>query len=214
MTDRTGRRKTREQLSKRRIPELGYYIIVTDAKETERNYMLGLRDSIPKDLQRKLVIKVRQTETSELVDEVLNMASLQPQYREPWIIFDRDQVRDFDRIISSAQEKGVNVGWSNPCIEIWFSAYLGTMPIYTDSVSCCNGFEKQYTRTVKQKYEKSDATIYSKLCSHGDEKQAIEIAESKYKEHKRNFHTKPSAMYPCTTLHTLIREIKEKIEKG
>ena len=51
MPDRNGKRKTREQLSKRRVPELGYYFIVTDTKETEQNYLLGLRDSIPKELQ-------------------------------------------------------------------------------------------------------------------------------------------------------------------
>ena len=33
---------------KRRVPELGYYFIVTDTEETEQNYMYGLRDSIPK----------------------------------------------------------------------------------------------------------------------------------------------------------------------
>lgn len=32
MPDRNGKRKTREQLSKRRVPELGYYFIVTDTK--------------------------------------------------------------------------------------------------------------------------------------------------------------------------------------
>lgn len=55
MPDRNGKRKTREQLSKRRVPELGYYFIVTDTKETEQNYLLGLRDSIPKELQGKAV---------------------------------------------------------------------------------------------------------------------------------------------------------------
>lgn len=98
MPDRSGKRKTREQFSKRRIPELGYYFIVTDTKETEQNYMLGLRDSIPKELQGKIVIKVCEAKTVELVSEAINMASLQPQYGEPWIVFDRDQVKDFDRI--------------------------------------------------------------------------------------------------------------------
>lgn len=214
MVEKTGKRKTREQLSKCRAPELGYYIIVTDAKETEQNYMLGLRNSMPKDLQRKLVIKVHQTETREMVNEALNLAAMQPEYGEIWIVFDRDQVKDFDRIISSAEKRGVNVGWSNPCIEIWFSAYLGAMPTCTDSVSCCNGFEQRYLQSVQQRYEKSDTTIYSKLCSHGDEKQAIKIAERKYKEHEKNSYTKPSVMCPCTNLHTLIKGIKEKIEKN
>ena len=35
MPDRSGNRKTREQLSKRRVPELGYYFVVTDAKQNK-----------------------------------------------------------------------------------------------------------------------------------------------------------------------------------
>ena len=42
--ERNGKRKTRDQMTKRRVPKLGYYFIVTDTKETEQNYMLGLRE--------------------------------------------------------------------------------------------------------------------------------------------------------------------------
>lgn len=210
MPDRSGNRKTREQLSKRRVPELGYYFIVTDTKETEHNYMYGLRDSIPKELQGKLVIRVCKAKTEELVSEALNMASLQPQYGEPWIVFDRDQVKDFDKIISTALEKGIHVGWSNPCIEIWFSAYFGTMPTYQDSVSCCKGFAKKFEQVTGQKYEKSDEEIYQKLCRHGDERRAIRIAQRKLDEHIRNCQNKPSEMCPCTTVQTLIDEVTKK----
>ena len=40
-TERTGKRKTREQISRKRPPELGYYFIVTDTKEAEQNYIYG-----------------------------------------------------------------------------------------------------------------------------------------------------------------------------
>ena len=214
MPDRSGKRKTREQLTKRRVPELGYYFIVTDTKETEQNYMFGLRNSIPKELQGKLVIKVcKAKKTVELVSEALNMASLQPQYGEPWIVFDRDQVKGFDQIVSSAIEKGVNVGWSNPCIEIWFNAYFGSMPSYQDSVSCCNGFAQKFTKITGQEYEKADSAIYQKLCRYGDEKRAVETAKRKFAEHIRNCNNKPSGMCPCTTVHILVEEIAKKIEK-
>lgn len=212
MVERNGKRKTREQLCKRRIPELGYYFIVTDAKETEQNYMIGLRDSIPKELQGKLVIKVCKAKTVELVNEALNMASLQPQYGEPWIVFDRDQVKGFDQIISLAKEKGINVGWSNPCIEIWFSAYFGAMPTYQDSVSCCSGFEENYYKITSQIYQKSDVAIYSKLCRFGNEKQAFVIAKQKLQENQRNGTTNPSQMCPATTVFSLVEEIKNKFE--
>ena len=34
--DRTGNRKTREQRSTIKVPELGYYLIVTDTEGTDR----------------------------------------------------------------------------------------------------------------------------------------------------------------------------------
>lgn len=71
MTERTGKRKTRGQLSKSRIPELGYY--PTDTEKTEHNYLVGLRDSMPKELQRKLLIKVCKAKTTKLVNEAKRM---------------------------------------------------------------------------------------------------------------------------------------------
>ncbi len=214
MPDRCGKRKTREQLSRRRVPGLGYYFIVTDTEETEQNYLLGLRNSIPKELQGRLVIKVCKARTVELVSAALKMASLHPQYGEPWIVFDRDEVKDFDGIVSAALKNGIKVGWSNPCIEIWFSAYFGPMPSYQNSVQCCTGFAKKFEQITGEKYKKSDAAIYQKLCRYGNEKQAIVLAQKRLDEHRRNDKDSPSKMCPCTTVHTLISEITGKIHSN
>lgn len=211
--ERIGKRKTRKELSKCRIPKLGYYFIVTDTKETEQNYMYGLRDSIPKELQGKLVIKVTRTKTKNLVEEAMNLASLNPQYGEPWIIFDRDQIQNFDEIIYKAETNGINVGRTNPCIEEWFSAYFGTMPTYNDSATCCEKFGQAFETVSHQKYVKSDPLIYEKLNRFGDEKKAIKISKKKLKDHKANGMGKPSAMCPASTIHILVEEIKAKIEK-
>lgn len=209
--ERSGNRKTRAQLSEKRIPKLGYYFIVTDTKETEQNYMNGLRNSIPQELQGRLVIKVIKTKTKKLVNEALNLASLYPQYGEIWIVFDKDQVQNFDSIISEAKSKGIKVGWTNPCIEEWFSAYFGSMPTCYNSVDCCKKFEEKFERIVQQKYIKSDSTIYEKLNRFGNEKEAIKLAEKKLHEHRRNGKDKPSDMCPSTTIHLLVDEIKSKI---
>lgn len=132
MADRSGNRKSRGMRPHRR-PNLGYYFVVTDTKETEKNYLEGLRNSIPKDVRDKLVMKVSRAKTSDLVDETLNLLSMHPQYGEPWIVFDRDRVKNFDSIIHDAKVNGIKVGWSNPCIEIWFHAYFGKMPMCSDS---------------------------------------------------------------------------------
>ncbi|MBP3359642.1 MAG: RloB domain-containing protein [Clostridia bacterium] len=210
---RKGQRKPRSIGSRSNTPDLGYYLIVTDTKETEQNYMFGLRDSIPDELKRRLIIKVSKTKTDNLVSEALSQAALQPQYSEPWIIFDRDQVKNFDSIIQNAEAVGINTGWSNPCIEIWFNAYFGAMPTYQTSVACCDGFETTFEKAANQKYQKSDKQIYNKLCKYGDEADAIKIAENKLKQCIINGMDKPSEMCPVTTVHRLVKEIRDKILK-
>ena len=65
-SDRTGKRKSRE-VFRTRVPDLGCYFIVTDARETEENYLYGLRDSLPEELQGRIVIRVSRAKTQELV---------------------------------------------------------------------------------------------------------------------------------------------------
>ena len=210
---RDGKRKTREQFAKKRVPHLGYYIIVTDTKETEQNYFYGLRASIPRDLQGKIVIKVSKADTDKLVEEAKNLRSMQPQFCEPWIVFDRDQVKDFDTIISKAEENNINVGWSNPCIEIWFNAYFGSMPTYMDSINCCKGFSGAFKTKSGQYYKKSDKNIFRKLNTIGDEKIAIETAEKRHNDWLKDGVSIPSKMNPCTTLYQLVYEINCKTKE-
>ena len=46
-----------------------------------------------------------------MIDKCLKLTAYEVQYRMPWIVFDRDQVKDFDGIIREAKEKGIGVGW-------------------------------------------------------------------------------------------------------
>lgn len=209
--DRTGNRKPRSSCSGQRVPEMGYYLIVTDTKETERCYFNGLRDSLPSNLRQKLIIKVVETTTKELIEKCIELVSYEPQYRIPWIVFDRDQVVDFDSIIEDAKRKGINVGWSNPCFEIWMFGYFGKMPAIQDSWTCCRKFGEIYKNKTRLDYRKADKDIYTNLLKHGDECKAISVAEQKYKQCKDSGHVKASEMCPCTTVHELVREIRNKV---
>ncbi len=86
---RAGKRKNRNNLAGTRVPELGYYLIVTDTEETEKNYFDGLRGIIPKELKDRLVIKVEKAKTIELVERAIELADAEPQYRIPWIVFEQ-----------------------------------------------------------------------------------------------------------------------------
>ena len=105
--DRTGNRKTREQRAVRRIPEMGYYLVVTDTEATERCFFNGLHDSLPEDVKKKLVIKVVETKTQNMIEKCFEMTAYEAQYRIPWIVFDRDQVPNFDQIIRDTEKVGI-----------------------------------------------------------------------------------------------------------
>ena len=85
--DRTGNRKSREQRKQFKVPELGYYLIVTDTEATERCYFTGLHQALPEDVRNKLVIKVVETKTRTMIDKCLELTAYDAQYRIPWIVF-------------------------------------------------------------------------------------------------------------------------------
>lgn len=209
---RAGKRQDRNKRVGARVPELGYYLIVTDTEETEKNYFEGLRDSIPAELQDRLVIKVEKAKTVELVRKALEMTRQESQYRIPWIVFDRDQVKDFDEIIQTAKKSGVGAGWSNPCFEIWMYAYFGELPMIMESYTCCDRFSEKFEKATGQKYFKNDSDIYRKLVQFGDENKAIQIAERGCKRCMEDGKRKPSDMYSVSMVYRLVGEISSKIK--
>lgn len=210
MNNHNGQRKQRGE--KTRKPRLGYYLIITDTKETEKNYFDGLRDSLPTDVKGNFVIKTITTDTKKLVSEINNVRARHPNFAKTWVIFDRDQNYQFDQIIKDAEALSASAGWSNPCFEVWLNSYFGEMPNYPNSTSCCNGFAKTFKAKTKKKYKKNDQHIYKTLKEHGNEEQAISIAELKLRE-AQGKSKNPSEMCPATTVHELIKEIREKISE-
>ena len=208
--DRTGNRKMREQRKQFKVPELGYYLIVTDTEATERCFFTGLHQALAENVRNKLVIKVIETKTRTMIDKCLELTAYDAQYRIPWIVFDRDQVQGFDEIITEAISRGIQVGWSNPCFEIWMYAYFGSMPAIQDSWTCCSEFGRVYETKTGQKYSKADDQMYGKISKAGDEEKAIQIARQKLEQCIREGKTKPSEMCPCTTVQDLVGELKNK----
>lgn len=122
-----------------------------------------------------------------------------------------NQVEGFDEIIAKADKNDINVGWSNPCIEIWFFSYFGRIPSCIDSTVCCEKFKDKFQWITKSVYKKSDIEIYNRLNQFGSEEKAIETADWKYRTQISNGILKPSEMNSTTTLFQLVGEIREKI---
>lgn len=200
--DRKGNKRSRQSFQNQR-KRLGYYLIVTDTEATEKVYLQGIYNSLPDNIKgNQLVIKFEKAKKTEtLVDECRAMLDNDPQIRDPWIVFDKDEVPNFDDIITQAERQGIHTGWSNPCIEIWFEAYYGKMNTYTSSKKCCSGFANTFYKATQKEYKKSDKQLYNLLVNTGNEENAIRIAEQRYQSYIDNGHQKPSKMNPGTTLY-------------
>jgi len=208
---RAGKRKDRNARYATREPILGYYLIVTDTEETEKNYFEGLKDSIPSEIRDRIVIKVEKAKTTySLVERTIELCSAQAQQRIPWIVFDRDQVKDFDGIIREAKRNDIGTGWSNPCFEIWMYAYFGEMPSIPDSVTCCSRFADRFEKMTGQSYRKNDEDVYRKLVQYGDFDAAFSLAERNLARALEE-GKKPSDAYPACTVHYLVKEITDKV---
>ena len=190
---------------------LGYYIIVTDGKETEPNFINGIKNQLNDDIKNRVVIKIKTKHTKDLIDFTLQELTKSPNYAEPWIVFDKDEVTDFDELIYKAQNKDINVAWSNPCIEILFLAYFGKNPTMGNQKECIAKLEEVYKKETNIKYEKNEKKIYEILNEYGDESKAIEIMDRKYKEYTEyteNETIKPSKMKGVSMVYKLIKKIK------
>lgn len=193
-------RLNRKREDRKKIPlKTGAYLIVTDTEKTEKNYFEGIKSTIPEILKNDLQIKIFSNKSlAKIVDFAAEERNKDERFRDVWLIFDRDEVKNFDTLIEEAKNSKMNVGWSNPCFEIWLMAYLKNLENISNSQFCCSRFEKIYTeRTGKNSYEKA-------------EEKAIEKARVKYHTSKEEYRI-PSKMIGCTTVYKLVEELKSKI---
>lgn len=199
-------RRPRNEIGKRRKNLLANYLVITDTQQTETNYIRGLKESLPEQIRDRIQIRIiDNVKTKELIEKADSERAKNPQYSETWLLFDRDKVPNFDGIIEEANSKGIRVGWSNPCIEIWFLAYWGCMNAYANSGQCVSAFKRKFKQRTGIEYTKALKDIYQKLATCGNEQTAIKTACDRFKSNEAK---KPSQMDSTTTMYLLVDAIK------
>ena len=84
----------------------GAYLIVTDAEKTEKYYFGGIKNRIPDSLKNDLQIKIYSNKAlSKIIDFAAEQRNKDERFRDIWLVFDRDEVKNFDKLIEEAKEK-------------------------------------------------------------------------------------------------------------
>ena len=149
-------------------------LIVCEGKETERNYLDGLKreDSVSKLFTIRIVPgkggsrtqivnhaihkKRTQQDAPDKVICVLDTESLQsPQARD-----------DLADARNKAKANGIVLYLSNPAFEVWLLAHFSrTARQFVDCDAVIVELDKKWTANFGQPYDKSDRDVYRKLAS-------------------------------------------------
>lgn len=208
-------KKKRQRKSARkagtRLPKTDSYLIVCEGKETEPNYFKGLREKINEKQESQIKIELRGEgrSTISLVKETAEIVKHSPQYyAHVWVVFDKDDNRDFDEAIRLAKETyNYSIAWSNQAIEYWFYLYFD----YSDSALHRSIWSRKLDEKLKSYgytagYDKTTPEIYTILDSYGSVSKASKSAK-RVRACQSHLHSRPSDYDPCTTVDKLVDEL-------
>lgn len=226
----SGRRQgTRDQIVR--------FLIVCEGEKTEPNYFKALIDDCKSqndgakiDKQRTQVVPAAvigggACGTCKLVEKA---KKLEKEYKRKhqvpfdrvWVVFDKDEYKDFNKAIADAKKEKMNCAWSNGAFELWFLLHFqnGFEGKCKDYVNKIESILKKKLKKTDFSYEKNDEGFYQILQAHGDEEQAIKRAQ-KLRENmgeKKNYATHN----PRTEVDLLVDELRhpekalDKIEEA
>ena len=121
-------------------------------------------------------------------------------YRQVWCVFDKDDFYDFDDALRLARQTGIQVGWSNQALELWFLLHFR----YVAAPMHRRLHKAALTRCLRMPYRKADSRIYGLLEPYMHD--AIRRARSGYFSHVRQGGL-PSQWESSTTVYQLVEEL-------
>ena len=199
------------------------FLIVCEGEKTEPNYFRAFieRWSEVKEIKVtgcgcstcQLIIEAKK------LREKLERERMVP-FDRVWLVFDKDEFKDFNKAIADAKKEGMNCAWSNQAFELWYVLHFQYLDTGVDRKQYIGMIEDKVMKASKSKtfkYKKNDEGFYQILQEHGNEEQAIKRAQKlrKIRGEKKNYATHN----PRTEVDLLVDELRhpekalDKIEK-
>lgn len=220
--------KKRREVRKQRkyefmTPKANSFLIVTEGERTEPLYFNGLKKLIREkvggmvDVIEVPVIDVCGKGSStgkllEITEEIVKDANI--IYQNIWVVFDKDDFKDFDKTITDGINKGYKMAWSNQSFEYWLYLHF----YYSDSALHRDDLCKKLDDIFKAyelgegNYKKNYEDIYNLVNTYNGVDTAIKNAKRRMASFKNGIN-KPSEYDPGTTVHILVEELKAYLDE-
>lgn len=182
------------------------FLIVCEGQKTEVLYFEGF--NVKKDII-ELEVSGEGMNTLSLINQAIERRNagirIKKRYNQVWCVFDKDSFSDehFNSAIQKAHKNHIKTAYTNEAFELWYLLHFR----YYDSALSRSQYEEMLTTHLKQRYVKSDPSLYEKLKPY--QEKAIKNARK-----LRNQYPKPNPAKdnPCTTVYELVEELNNFCE--
>lgn len=149
---RKGSRLRRRSVGK--SPKKKFYVI-TEGKNTEPDYVRSLSRAHPESLVEIEIIPaagVPETILKKAKEKRRFNSRKRDSYRDGdqvWVMFDRDEHPNVDKVLRECRDSGIGAAHSNPCFELWlilhfedFEKCVGRADVIKHCESVCPGYSR------------------------------------------------------------------------
>ncbi|MBF1560787.1 RloB family protein [Segatella salivae] len=201
------------------------FLIVCEGEKTEPNYFKAFIDNRRSEV-KEVNVKGCGCSTCQLINEAKKIQEkLEHERQVPfdrvWLVFDKDEFKDFNTAIADAKKEGMNCAWSNQAFELWYVLHFQYLDTGVDRKQYIGMIEDKVMKASKSKtfkYKKNDVGFYQILHEHGNEDFAFKNAEKLRNRHKGKVDY--AAHNPRTEVDLLVDELRhpekalDKIEEA
>lgn len=218
------RRQERKQREHEyRNPKANSFLIVTEGERTEPLYFAEMQRQIKEKIGGAVevvevpVIDIHGEGCStkkliEATEQIVRTSRI--FYQNIWVVFDKDEFKDFDEAIKKGKEKGFKIAWSNQSFEYWLYLHFH----YSDSALHRDEWKQKLDQIFKEKrlgngcYQKNYNDIYNMVNTEDGLSTAIKNAKRRMANFKGS-KQKASEYDPGTTVHKLVEELKKYLDE-
>ena len=204
----------------RRVGGLGknvHFLILSEDTESSVSYFNAMIESVQaarhsqvigisstvKGIGRGTGVLLRKAEAKKIEAE----RKSQIPFDRCWLVFDKDDFKDFNQVIKEATNAGFEVAWSNESFELWYLLHFRYQNTGLGRKECIKALEEVIRKhDPKFKYEKGNTDMYGILSESGDQSQAIKFAQKlrdSYTDENYASHN------PCTRVDMLVKELTD-----
>jgi hypothetical protein len=189
------------------------FLIVCEGEKTEPNYFKAFIDNRRSEV-KEVNVKGCGCSTCQLINEAKKIQEkLEHERQVPfdrvWLVFDKDEFKDFNKAIADAKKEGMNCAWSNQAFELWYVLHFQYLDTGVDRKQYIGMIEDKVRKASKSKtfkYKKNDVGFYQILHEHGNEDFAFKNAEKLRNRHKGKVDY--AAHNPRTEVDLLVNELR------